>query len=127
MTPALTQPQLIALFNSLQSLAPTLPNEAALVLSVLPTGGGKITAELSGAWYGDEASFNGTFGSFVAGLPAGTTKNVTSMNWLQGLVAIDGPLSTSAPDIVSDGAVYFSEIEADDMVCSTIPSSPSPS
>ncbi|KAG9085503.1 hypothetical protein FS749_004368 [Ceratobasidium sp. UAMH 11750] len=85
-----------ALMEKWQAIALSAPNELSVICTI-GTGNGTLALEYRGTYYGTKSSFDALTSNWSTILSPGEFTSQVH-NWYDGLVALSGPLSTSAPE-----------------------------
>ncbi|KAG9105345.1 hypothetical protein FRC07_009363 [Ceratobasidium sp. 392] len=96
----LSPSEIASLMEKWQLIALSAPNELALIGRIEKAGGanGTLYLQYRGIYYGTKSSFDSLTSTWSTVLsPGNMTYQVN--NWYDGLVALSGPLSTSAPEL----------------------------
>lgn len=96
---ALTTEEFTEALVSYENFGTTAPPEIAIQTVVGPNGNGGVFLSFQGDYYGTLDEFHSVVDPWMKTLPSSQTLNATQLDWINGLVAKDGNLSTSAPDV----------------------------
>ncbi|KAG8927773.1 hypothetical protein FRC02_007783 [Tulasnella sp. 418] len=85
--------------SAMQSFAASNPSpKLSLLCPISPDQAGSVSFKFYGSFYGEESEFTSTIQPFINMLPGSPQLTHNSFNWIDGLVAITGPLDTSKPE-----------------------------